>query len=180
MAASPLTQAFDVTIDSGLSAANIFVFGVDSLANPLAPWDTNVALPAKGVSYNGIGGTTDPKQVSGVSTSNADDVMLISCFSANVTSSNSCDQSVSNSGQGWGTGIENGYQQNIFTLFFNASGIWSKPVATVQTGLTLTPIIPTNPQTDWIAHADALECTGTAPPPGPNPPRRPFLHGWPW
>ncbi len=166
VAPSPLAaQVFDVTFDTGLAFANIFVFAYSGLADPFSPWDTDLSLPAKGTNYTGSPGTPTAKQVTGASTANGNDILLYSCFMNGVTTNSgfSCDFGAATSGQSW-VGVTTGYLQNIFTGFYDNSSIWVQPVGSPISGATLTAQDQTQLTSDWIAHADAVICsTGAAP-----------------
>jgi hypothetical protein len=73
IASSPLNSAsILVTLSGSTDDASIVAFGVSG-ANTAAPWDTNVALPAVAKSTNN---NPSVPSVSGVSTSNANDMIL--------------------------------------------------------------------------------------------------------
>jgi hypothetical protein len=168
-AATPLTAA-SVTITYNAPAHSTFVnihqFAVSGLANSASPWDVNGSLPASAGVF--VPAAAQVIQVPGVSTTNANDFLLWTCFGNIHTggaAGSNCDWPLYVGAQGW-LNISAFYQQNIFTAFFDNSSIWQLPVLATQSSATFTALDPAvSANVNWIASVDALVCVGGSPPP---------------
>ncbi len=156
-----VTFVLDKTVGNG----DVLQFSV-VLANPITPpFDPNASLVKRADDFSGVGSTPE---IPGVSTTNAPDLLLSYC--GKVGAIGVCGGSAA----GW-TKIQSTTNSD------QTSSIMYSLSATPQTNV----IVPTGaggPTNYWSGMADAIGSTGACgpvPPPTPNPPRRPFAHGWP-
>jgi hypothetical protein len=167
-ASSPLTgQAFAVTATTGgATGAILGAFGLANTTSPSSPWDPSGSLPATTSDINGTGSVP---VVTGVSTSNTNDLILQFCGTANNIGQFSC---TGQQNTGWSIATASASFLNSFVNYQIGSGVYYKTVSSTLSGVTLDAIAtisggadPTTSTRNWINFGDAIKCAGPAPPP---------------
>jgi hypothetical protein len=136
---------------------------VTNTVTPSSPFDPNGSLPA--VSMN-IGGPPVTPSVTGVSTSNANDIILQFCGAVDVNSLWQCQIFPS---AGWIGAVAQSAFTNSFVNYQLGNGVYYQTVAATLSAATVSGVEatagpPSTVITNWINFADAIEC-GTSPPP---------------
>jgi hypothetical protein len=165
-ASAPLTgQTFSVAATTGSATGGILAaFGVTNTSTPSAPFDPNGSLPATSTNFNG---TPAVPTVPGVSTNNANDLLLQFCGTVNNQGTYSCNSQVNT---GWNLTAAGAFL-NSFIAYQIGSGVLYKTVSATQSGVTLDGVasVSGGPSptviANWIQFGDAVECGTPSPPP---------------
>jgi len=176
------SQTFTVTytgISAGQGYVQFLIFAISG-ANLSTPFDPNGSLTGVNQNTTGQPGTPTHPSITGLSTSNAPDMLLFTCFINQVTAfGGSCDLPIGSVSGAW-TRVVSAYNQNIFTAFFANSAVWEQNVSILQLGVTFEVLAGGVTDTDWVLMGDAVQCGMRPPPPPLQQPQRPFAYGWPW
>ncbi len=141
----------------------IVVFGVNGVASTTAPHDPSVSLPVTSFSSG------DAHVTSGsVITSNPDDLLLW-YFGGGSQGQAACAGNQSSPEFPWLL-VNDAAFPSTFCMHVAQLSV---------SGLVNTAYVSPNVQHSWDVIVDAFT-SNAPPPPTPNPPRRPFAHGWPW
>lgn len=128
--------------------SNLILFGVNG-CNLSSPWDPNVSLPAASLVSSGSSSSTH--NVTGISTSNAD-AMLLAMISAVANSGGVAADVAADSG--WSL-----WEDNPNSGFYQVQGAEEKIVTALQSGLTVN-MFNASGLFDYIAVVDALQKSG--------------------
>lgn len=163
-ASAPLTNqtftlAMNATWQSNGGYTHAHVFALSGLVNPAAPWDVNASLPATATNPTR---TPSAMTVTGISTSNANDVLLAVCSTNDASGPG---ENCNSPPVGPLTEINNFRSVQAFVgLLFNSLALY-QPLAAKLSGASVNFNNSSFPTTIWwAALVDAVACTTALPP----------------